>query len=156
MPTGLSEEQVGGLLPGTWVLAATNFPQWLGGGNHDTTFTFELERQHPLVLRELVQYTTAENTVRQVVGTDAWHADGFTWRGKGRLRFAPRRWAVAGVSEDSTILVLRFSKSRAAQDGLDVLVREDHSYPELRRVIAHEAESFGVGSEDFASLTWFD
>jgi hypothetical protein len=156
MPAAPDSSTLVSVLPGTWGIAATNFPKWLSGMNRETSITYELVTAEPLVFAEIVQYTDEENEFKQVAGVDSWAEGDFIWRGRGRLRFAPRRWSVAGVSDDGTIVVLRFAKSLTAQAGLDIIVREGHSYPELRRMVAHESQSFGLSSEDFASLSWFD
>ena len=79
-----------------------------------------------------------------LAGTDALH------------KLFPSKWWVVGASGDESIVVVRFAKTRATPAGINVLVRRDASVPNLRGVVAHEHENFGLSPEEFARLTWFD
>lgn len=141
------------LLPGSWTVAATNFPMWVTGDRHHPRFTYRLLSRTPLVLSDDVSY--AEGGVdRHIRGRDTLRGDGFVWRGRGLLAVARSRWSVAGRSEDGTILTIRFSRSLATPAGLDVIVREGTEHAELRAMIARSTEGLGLTPEDFASLSW--
>lgn len=142
------------LLPGTWTVAATNFPMWLSGQRREPQFSYDLISADPLVLGDDVRYLTAEGQEKHILGQDRWAKDEFVWRGKGRLRFFASRWQVSGMSEDGTVATLHFSKSFATPAGVDVIVREGVHHPELRAMIAHSTERFGLSPEEFGSLTW--
>ena len=80
--------------------------------------------------------------------------DGFVWRGKGLLKVARSRWSVVGANDERTVLSIRFEKTLFTPAGLDILVRESTTVPELRSLVARNTEQFGLSAEDFASLTW--
>jgi hypothetical protein len=150
----LNERALAELLPGTWSIAATNFPMWLAGDRLEPRFGYEVIGQNPLVLSDEVSYLTAEGERKHIVGRDTWRGGGFVWRGSGWLRFFASRWAVAGVSDDRTVAVVRFSKSPVTPAGVDIIVREDVHHPELRAMVAGSTEQFDLSPEDFATLSW--
>jgi hypothetical protein len=141
-------------LPGTWTIKATNFPMWLKGDRLSPRFTYGVISQDPFVLSDDVSYLTAEGEEKHVIGTDQETPHGFVWRGKGWLRFFASHWSVAGANPEGTVLVIRFEKTRVTPAGLDIIVREGVEVPELRTLVAHNTEHFGISAEDFASLTW--
>jgi hypothetical protein len=143
------------ILPGRWVIKATNFPMWLTGERRDPTFEYGLVRENPLTLSDRVAYVDEEGKPKSIVGTDRWNGRGFTWklRGIGGL-FVKSRWEVAGVRQG--LAVIRFDKSIATPAGIDVVVGEGIDATELRSVIAADPASFGLSIEEFASLTWLD
>ena len=142
------------LLPGTWLIAATNFPMWLTGERREPRFDYELIGTDPVVLGDVVTYRTADGTEKRIVGKDTWRGDEFVWRGKGLLSLFTSRWHVAGAADDGTVLVIRFEKSLATPAGLDIVVREGTSHPELRKAVARDTDAFGLTPEEFGSLTW--
>ena len=142
------------LLPGTWRVNATNFPMWLSGDRLSPRFTYGVIATDPLALSDDVSYTTAEGEEKHILGTDKWANGVFTWRGKGLLAIAKSRWSVIGMSTDAAVVVIRFERTRVTPAGIDILVRDGVSRPELRTFIAHNAEKFGLSAEDFASLSW--
>lgn len=148
------EETLAKVLPGSWRIAATNFPMWLTGERHSPRFSYELLGEHPLVLSDDVSYFTAEGEEKHVLGQDTFAHDEFSWRGKKLLRLFVSRWSVSGVSEDGSIAVIHFSKSLATPAGIDIIVRDGVETPELRATIARATEEFGLSPEDFGSLTW--
>lgn len=127
---------------------------WLTGEGRDPRFTWELVGTDPLVLADVVEYRTPDGAEKRIEGTDTWKRDGFVRRGKSVRKLFASRWQVAGASDDGSVLVLRFEESRATPAGLDVLVREGSSHPELRSTVAADVETFGLSPEEFASLTW--
>lgn len=154
MPSVLDERTTADLLPGTWLIAATNFPMWLNGERREPRFSYELVGTDPLVIADEVSYLTADGEQKRIVGKDTWKRDGFVWRGKGLLKPFASRWHIAGASDDGTVLVIRFEQSIATPAGIDVVVREGTDHPELRKAVARGTEDFGLSPEEFASLTW--
>ena len=154
MGATLDQRTLADLLPGTWSIAATNFPMWLSGDKLEPTFSYELLSEDPLVLSDDVGYLE-EGEEKHILGQDTWRGDEFVWRGRKLLRLFASRWGVAGMSDDGTIAVIRFSKSLATPAGVDVIVRDGADHPELRATIAHATEEFGLTPEEFGSLTWF-
>ena len=154
MGATLDQRTLADLLPGTWSVAATNFPMWLAGDKLEPTFSYELLSEDPLVLSDDVGYLE-EGEEKHILGQDTWRGDEFVWRGRKLLRLLASRWGVAGMSDDGTIAVIRFSKSLATPSGVDIIVREGSEHPELRAMIAHATDEFGLSPEEFGSLTWF-
>ncbi|MGX5680178.1 hypothetical protein [Schumannella luteola] len=150
----LTETELAEILPGTWRIAATNFPMWLSGERLQPQFTYALLSQSPLTLSDEVAFVTREGEEQQILGKDVLRRGEFVWRGKGLLSFARSHWHVSGADEQRTLLVIRFSKSIATPAGIDLVVREGSSYPHLRRVVASSTEELGLSPEDFASLGW--
>ena len=145
------------VLPGTWTIAATNFPMWLVGDKIDPKFTYELISSDPLVLSDDVSYVQVDGDEPQekhILGQDTWNGEEFVWRGRKLLRLFASHWSVSGMSDDGSIAVIRFSKSLATPAGVDVIVREGVHHPELRAMIAYATEEFGLSPEEFGSLTW--
>ena len=106
------------------------------------------------MLGDEVSYVTAEGEQKRIVGKDTWKHDEFVWRGKGLLKPFTSRWHIAGAADDGTVLVIRFEQSLATPAGIDIVVREGTSHPELRKAVARGTEEFGLSPEEFASLTW--
>ncbi|MFM9918362.1 hypothetical protein [Lacisediminihabitans sp. H27-G8] len=156
MPLAPDAAALAALLPGTWRIGATNFPMWLRGDRLRPHFRYDLKTADPLVLDDVVGYTTADGVEKTIVGVDRMRYDGFVWRGAGLLRFVTSRWAVAGVTEDSNILVIRFAKSLLSPAGVDVVVREGSDSLAFRTQVAGLSESLGLTHEEFASLTWLE
>ncbi|WP_213815156.1 hypothetical protein [Glaciihabitans sp. dw_435] len=148
------DQTLASLLPGTWTVAATNFPMWLGGDRTDPQFTYTLISPDPLVLGDDVSFTKKTGERGHVRGVDRLQGDTFVWRGRGLLRVAASHWSVVGVSDDASIVVLRFARTLFTPAGIDVIVRDGSGQPELRAKIARGATEFGLSPEDFASLTW--
>jgi hypothetical protein len=144
------------LLPGGWLVAATNIPAWLTADRVGARYTWDLISRDPLVLSDDVSYDNQHGSTHHILGTDTRVDGGFVWRGRGLQRFSSTHWEVVGVSEDSTIVTLRFSRSRATQAGVSVLLRVGTPARELRAMLAHDTASFGLTPEDFATLTWID
>jgi hypothetical protein len=154
MPTTPNASELAAILPGTWNVRATNFPMWLTRERTDPRFTYELVGESPLTLRDDVSYSTTDDAEKHILGVDKWVGEGFVWRGKGPLKVARSRWAVAGTDDASTVLAIRFEKTLLTPGGIDVLVRQGTELPELRSLVARNTEQFGLSAEDFASLTW--
>ena len=143
------------VLPGRWTVKATNFPMWLSGERRDPAFEYVVLRDEPLVLADEVSYTEASGRTKSIRGVDRWNGRGFTWKMNGlRGLFVKSRWEVAGVRQG--LVVLRFEDSVVSPAGVDVIVAEGLDASELRSVIAADPSSFGLGFEEFASLTWLD
>lgn len=156
MPTTLDQGTTADVLRGTWGLGATNVVDWLDGSRRDIAITFEVETSDPLTVAERQEYTSHDGKDRLVTIESEWVDGVFRSKGRGILRTGATRWRVGGVSDDRTILVLRVATVRGGQDGLLVLVRADARSGELRSTIATRSHDFGIGPEDFASLSWLD
>ncbi|CAN5618024.1 hypothetical protein BH10ACT7_BH10ACT7_28460 [soil metagenome] len=156
MHHAVDESTLAEILPGTWVIAATNFPMWLTGERQDPTFTYGLVSTDPLVLSDEVSFTTAEGEAKSILGQDTWQGEEFVWRGKGLLKVAKSRWTVTGSSEDGEVIAIHFTKSIATPAGIDIIVREGSAVPEIRAMIARDTERFGLTPEQFGSLTWLN
>lgn len=152
----VDESTLAEILPGTWVIAATNFPMWLTGERQDPTFTYGLVSTDPLVLSDEVSFTTAEGEAKSILGQDTWRGEEFVWRGKGLLKVAKSRWTVTGTSEDHEVVAIHFTKSIATPAGIDIIVREGSAVPEIRAMLARDTERFGLTPEEFGSLTWLN
>ena len=154
MHSALDERTTADLLPGTWFIAATNMPIWLSGERREARLSYELLGTDPLVLAEEVSFTTTEGEPKRIVAKNTWKHDEFVWRGKGLLKPLTSRWHIAGAADDGTVLVLRFDQSLARHAGIDIVVREGTSHPELRKAVARGTQDFGLSPEEFASITW--
>lgn len=154
MPSAIDERTTAELLPGSWTIAATNFPMWLTGERREPRFSYELLSSEPLVLGDEVSYVTAEGESKRIVGKDTWKHGEFVWRGKGLLKPFVSRWHVAGAADDGTVLVIRFEQSLATPGGIDIIIREGTAHPELRKAVARDTDAFGLSPEEFGSLTW--
>jgi hypothetical protein len=142
------------VLPGTWRVAATNFPMWLDGTKLGPRFGYEVLGTDPLVLSDTVSYRDAAGEEHTILGRDTWRRDGFVWRGAGLLRVARSRWTVTGASDDDSLLAIRFERSLFTPAGVDIIAREDSPHEEPRRIVAADIEAFGLTPEAFASLSW--
>ena len=143
------------LLPGRWIVKATNFPMWISGERRDPLFEYGFRSASPLTLSDTVSYVDESGHQKQIHGTDTWNGRGFTWKKSGIAGlFVRGRWEVAGVRQG--LLVIRFEKSIATPEGVDVVVGEGVDATELRTVIAADPAGFGLALEEFASLTWLD
>ena len=156
MPLATDAAALAALLPGTWRVGATNFAMWLAGDRLRLKFRYDLVSVDPLVLDDVVSYTTGDGVEKTIVGVDRLRTDGFVWRGKRLHSLVTTHWSVIGATEDSNILVIRFAKSRATPAGVDVLVREGTDSHAFRIEVAALAESLGLTHGEFASLTWLE
>ena len=161
MPSAPDTAALAALLPGTWHLGATNFARWLGGDRLRPQFRYDLKTADPLVLRDVISYTTARGVERTIVGIDRFRShplggNGFASRGVGLHCFVTGRWSVVGVTEDSNILVIRRAKSTRASAGVDVIVRDETGSHAFRTQVAGLSESLGLTRGEFASLTWLE
>ncbi|MGL4339936.1 MAG: hypothetical protein ACRCSP_05895 [Rhodoglobus sp.] len=158
MRAPLDEQDLAELLPGSWTVAATNLPMLLSGRRRDPRFDFDIVSRTPLVMTEDATYRIGpgknEGEYRHILGKNSFTGDEFVWRAAGLRRFAAIRWTVAGASHDRTIAVLNFSQSMLTPAGVNIIVRERTRHPELRAIIAHATEDYGLTPEQFASLTW--
>jgi hypothetical protein len=156
MPTSPIDSDLAAILPGTWAVRSTNFPMWLTRERLSPRFSYDLVSENPLTLRDDVSYTTADKGEKHILGVDKWAHDGFVWRGKGLLKLVTSRWTISGISDDKTVVAIRFQKSLFTPAGIDIIVRDGADVPELRSLVARNTEKFGLSAEDFASLTWLD
>lgn len=141
-------------LPGTWTIAATNFPMWLDGSRRKPEITYEIVESADLTLSDIVSYVTSSGETKTIIGTDRLRGDEFVWRGKGWLTLLTSRWHVVGADDAFDIAVIRFTRSRFTPAGIDVLVRKTTSASGVRSTVAHSSAEFGISAEEFASLTW--
>lgn len=149
----LEQSMIAATLVGEWHIGATNLEQWVNGTRHDALFTFALEQESPLVFSEEQTFTTKDGKDRSVTYTNRFVNGEFISRSR-RFSGPMSRWSIGGVDADRGILIIRMTHARGGQDGLIVLVRDPAAQSELRTTIATEADGFGVGPEDFASLSW--
>jgi hypothetical protein len=156
MPTAPNDSDLAAILPGTWNVRSTNSPLWLDSEHTSPRFTFTLQRESPLTLREDVSYLTAEGTEKHVFGVDKWGHDEFVRHGKGLRSLRRGRWSIVGANDASTVIAIRSHRTLVRHAGLEILVREGVDVAELRSLVARNTEQFGLSAEDFASLTWFD
>src|SRR5664279_4448890 len=70
-------------MPGTWSVAATNFPMWLDGTRHNPEFTYETVNGAELTFSDTVSFTTSDGEPKTIVGIDRLRGDEFVWRGHG-------------------------------------------------------------------------
>lgn len=154
MGDALDDRTLADVLPGTWNVVATNFPMWLTGERLSPRFEYGLISSDPLVLSDEVAYLQADGQSKSIVGVDTWRGDEFVWRGKGLLRLFASHWSIAGLSDDGSVAVVRFSKSLVTPAGVDIIVRDGSDHTEVRKLIAHGTEQFGLTPEDFGSLSW--
>lgn len=145
---------LGDLLPGRWVIKATNFPMWTGGARRDPSIEYQLVKSDPLTLSDTVRYEDHKKGPQTIVGTDRLAGDRFVWRGRRVMAVLRSRWRVAGAEGDA--IAIRFEKSAVTPAGLDVLLRDGAETPELRTWVAADPSRLGISFEEFASLTWLD
>lgn len=154
----LDEQAMGDLMPGTWIVAATNVPIWLSGERREPRFEYGLISRDPLVLSDDVGYMVGDGrrlgTRKHILGRDTFNGERFVWRGKGLLKLFRSTWHVGGISEDGSIAALEITKSFGTPGGVGIIVREGSIVPELRAIIAHSTDEFGLSPEQFASLSW--
>jgi hypothetical protein len=153
MLASLSDVDLARILPGSWVVAATNFPFWLSGTRLEPTLTYSVTATDPLVLDDLVRYTTETGAEKTIAGVDRASRGGFTWHGRGLLRPLRSRWQVTGSNKAETVVGVRYAKSLVTSAGIDMLVRAG-SDVDPRSIVAVNAEAYGLTLEEFASLTW--
>lgn len=153
VPEKLDESALAELLPGTWIVAATNFPMWLSGERRSPKFSYGLVSSSPLVLTDDVSYQTVAGEEKHILGKDAHSRGRFVWRGKGLLGLISSKWTVEGVDDEGSVLAIRFDKTVATPAGIDILVREDADV-DPRAIVAGASREFGLTPEDFASLSW--
>ena len=151
----LDELTLADLLPGTWVIAATNLPVWLTGERAEPRLTYELVSREPLVLSHGVSFISAEEDPQPEVWQDTFRDEQFVRRGKGLQRIVPSRWEVSGWGADGAVLALRYFAALRAPSGLDIVVRDSARVPEIRALVARSTEAFGLTPEEFGSLSWF-
>lgn len=171
MPVTPDDTALAALLPGTWRVGATNISRWLGGERLHPRFHYELRSSDPLVFEDEVRYTTGSGVEKRIRGVDRLRARAsgadesgprgfrpheFVWRGRGLRTLASRRFSVAGATEGSTIVVLRFSASLRTPAGVAVVVRDGTDSHAFRTEVAGLSESLGLTPGEFASLTWLE
>lgn len=155
VPTPISETDLARLLPGSWTVAATNFPMWLSGKRVDPVLRWELLSERPLRFRDTVRFSTDGGDARTIVGVDRARNGLFTWRGRGMLKLFGSHWSVTGVNESQTVLAIQYDRTIATPAGIDIVVRAEAAEPEVRSIVAANTRRFGLSPEAFASLYWF-
>ncbi len=149
----LDEAVIAKTLVGEWRIGATNIDEWVNGARRDTLFIFAIEQQSPLVIKEEQVYKVRDGKERRVALINRFSHGQFISKGRVLLG-GMSRWTIGGIDTENGIVLVRMTHTRGGQDGLIVLVRSDAPVDELRTIIAHQAGEFGIGPEDFASLTW--
>lgn len=149
----LDEAVVVAALVGEWRIGASNIDHWVNGSRRDILLRFSVAQETPLVVAEDQIYTTIDGKERTLALVNRFNGGEFISKAQ-RIMGAVRRWTIGGMDPESGILIVRMTHERGGQDGLIVLLREGATVHELRMLIATNAHGFGVGPEDFASLTW--
>lgn len=149
----LDQSDIAETLVGEWRIGASNIEDWVNGMRRDVIFRFTKEQESPLVLSEEQMFTTKDGKARRVELTSRLAGREFISKGR-RFVGTMSRWSISGVDADRGISVVRITHARGGQDGLIILVRRVDVLNELRTTIAHNSHDFGVGPEDFASLSW--
>ncbi len=149
----LDEAAIAHTLAGEWRIGASNIDAWVDGTRRDILFRFTIEQESPLILTEEQVFTTKDGKERRFALANRFVNGEFISKSR-RIVSAMSRWSIGGMDQDRGIFLVRMTHSRGGQDGLIVLVRNDTVVNELRTTIAVESDEFGVGPEDFASLTW--
>jgi hypothetical protein len=155
VPTAIPDSDLARLLPGSWTVAATNFPMWLTGKRVDPVLHYDLLGESPLRLKDTVRFSTDAGEKKSIVGVDRGRNGLFTWRGRGLLRMFASHWSVTGVNESRTVLAIQYERTLATPAGIDIVVRADVAEPEVRSIVAANTARFGLSPEAFASLYWF-
>jgi hypothetical protein len=150
----LNDRALRELLPGRWVILATNFPVWLLSAHLNPSIEYEVLKDDPLVLGSLIRFETEDGEEKTVYGRSRWTGEGFLRRGVGLRRLFVSRWSVGGVSEAGHVVTIRTEKSSAFPDGVTLIVRDDVDTELLRAHVANNSTRFGLTAEDFASLGW--
>jgi hypothetical protein len=156
MTTSPDEHTLARVLPGTWRIGATNFAMWLKGDRLKPSFTYDLRSSDPLTLGDTVGYSTTSGKSKKISGVDHYRSESFVWRGSGVLKLLTSSWSVIGISADSNIVAIRFSKTLATPAGIDVIIRDGTDSHAFRTMVSNEAEALGITNGEFASLTWLE
>jgi hypothetical protein len=152
----LSPEDLARVLPGSWSVRGTNLPGWLDASIHSYSVTFTVTSTEPLTLLEEVSLDVTGAETRRLESIDRLRGLEFMRRSTKKSELLASRWSVSGMSDDESVAVIRFSKTRAVPAGLSVLVRAGTpAEARIRALVAHNTERFGLSLEDFASLAWF-
>jgi len=155
-PRRLTETELAELLPGEWMIGATNFPIWLKGTRLSPSFEYRDRGGSRLSLQDTVAYRTELGVRKTIVGVDRWKGDGFVWRGTGLLGLVSSRWNVAAADDSGDFAVIRFSKSLLTPAGIDVIARSFVEPHELRATVAADPGRYSLDHEEFAGLAWLD
>ena len=156
MPLVADAAGLAALLSGTWAVGATNSRMWLGGDRLRPRFRYDLKSADPLVFDNVVSYTQGDGVERIICGRDRLRADGFVWRGTRLRSLMTKHWSVIGATDDSNIVVNRFTKSHLSPASVDVIVRDGTDSHAFRTAVAGLSESLGLTQGEFASLTWLE
>ncbi|TQL47808.1 hypothetical protein FB562_0879 [Homoserinimonas aerilata] len=154
MHTPLSAHHLAEVLPGSWVVKATNMKMWLDGRRRDPILRYSIAQTAPLVFNESVEFVQADGKPSTVTGKSREIAGEFVWHGSGILRVVAGRWQATGSCHGGDAIVIRYRRTPLVPSGLSVLVREGAVVEELRAEVAHHAHDLGLGLEDFATLNW--
>jgi hypothetical protein len=155
VPATLSDSDLARLLPGSWLLVATNLPYWLSGQHLDPVLSYDLVSEQPLRLKDSVRFSTDAGEAKIVTGVDSARGGSFVRRGRGLMGLLASRWRVTGSNAETTVVAIQHDKTLAAPAGIDILVRQGASEPEVRSIVAGNAKHFGLSLEQFATLYWF-
>ncbi len=149
----LDQSVIADTLVGEWRIGASNIADWVNGARRDALFRFTKEQESPLVLTEEQVFTTKDGKERRVELTSRLVNSEFISKGR-RIVGTMSRWSIGGADVDRGIFVVRIVHAKGGQDGLIVLLRQNSQLSELRTTIANKSAEFGLGPEDFASLSW--
>lgn len=138
-------------LPGTWLIKGTTFPMWLSNKRNTPRITYRVLKKKPLKLLDLVEYEKKGKT-KQIKGVDYQIKKAFLWRGNGLLKILKSRWEVVTIKGD--VLVIRFAPSLVTPAGVDILVREGATVPDLAKRVVQHCAVFGLTTEEIRKIQW--
>ena len=139
---------------GRWHVRASTSRAWLSGARESPVYSHELISENPPALKSNISWITMSGDEKHLFGTNRWHSDHFSFRRSRLLRTPATRWTPVGASVDGNIMVIRFDQILASLGGVDVLVRDDVTFENLRRVISHSPDGFGLNEKEFERLSW--
>jgi hypothetical protein len=152
--SAITDTDMGRLLAGRWRVAASTVPWWSLDGRRSPEIEYSTLHSAPLRLRGVARYRSADGGAHQLEGIDEYRRGEFVWHGRGVRRLTPTRWRLTGISESAKVVVLQRDRSLGFAGGIDVLQRPD-TRADARALVAGEASNYGIGLEQFASLSWF-
>lgn len=139
---------------GRWHVRASTSRAWLSGARESPVYSHELISENPPVLKSNLSWITMSGDEKHLFGTNRWRGDHFSFRRSRLLRTPATRWTPVGASVDGNIVIIRFDQIFASLVGVDVLVRDGVQFDNLRRVISHSPDGFGLNETEFARLSW--
>lgn len=138
------------VLPGSWLVVATNRPCWLANGVHEPSIEFELGENGRLA--ETLSYQDdrrgrVSRAARNVI------ADGGLRRKPAGLRRSGScRWSLTGSLGE--LLGVRFESAFRSPGGVDIWLREGAEEDDPRAAVSRGLDRLGFTLQEFAALSW--